>query len=85
MDPRGLFNDSYAIEGITERECRSIFLDWVIGVPAGQDVRSCVKMIHAHYRPRFPFHPMTKILAEGLGKAAHARRRGGKAGKRRPG
>lgn len=85
MDPRGLFDDSFRIKGVTERECRSIFLDWAIGVPAEQDARSWVKLIHAYYRTRFPLHPMTKILAEGLGKATNARGRGRRTAKPRPG
>ena len=27
-DPKGLVRESYAIEGISAGECRSIFIDW---------------------------------------------------------
>ncbi len=81
MDPRGLFGDSYRIEGITEGECRSIFLDWAIGVPVAEDAKRWLGRLYAHYQPLFPDHPMTKVLAEGLEQAATARRRGGRDGR----
>ncbi len=85
MDPRGLFKDSYRIEGITGGECRSIFLDWAIGVPADRDEKVWLKEIHAYYQPLFPDHPMTRVLTEGLGTAGKARRRGGRSGRVPPG
>ncbi|MGB1096749.1 MAG: hypothetical protein ACPG09_09845, partial [Paracoccaceae bacterium] len=32
-DPKGLISEAYNIDGITAGECRSIFLDWALGVP----------------------------------------------------
>lgn len=81
MDKRELFLDSYRIEGITEGECRSIFLDWAIGIPSGQDPKPWLKLIYAHYQPQFPDHPMTKVLHESLGEAERTGRRGGRAGR----
>lgn len=78
IDPRGLFTDSYDIEGITEGECRSIFLDWAIGVPAGQDARDWIKKVLSHFGPLHPAHPMTKVLTEGMGDAPGSGRRGGR-------
>ena len=37
-DPRGLILESYRIEGITEGQCRSIFLDWALGIQLGEDM-----------------------------------------------
>mgnify|MGYP000087492773 CR=1 FL=1 len=37
LDPKGLIEESYKIDGIVAPECRSIFLDWALsyqGVPA---------------------------------------------------
>jgi hypothetical protein len=30
VDPKGLIRESYAIEGITPQECRSILIDWAL-------------------------------------------------------
>ena len=79
MDPRTLFEDSYRIEGITEGECRSIFLDWAIGIPAGQDPKPWLAEILAHYQPLNPDHPMTRVLIASLEEPATPRRRGGRA------
>jgi hypothetical protein len=35
-DPKGLIRESYAIEGISDAECRSIFMDWAMSLPAGK-------------------------------------------------
>ena len=78
LDPRGLIKDSYAIAGITEPQCRSIFLDWAIGVPAGQEMRPMVAELLAIYVGDHPDHPMTGVLRDGLGDAGPARRRGGR-------
>ena len=34
-DPKGLIRESYAIEGISDAECRSIFMDWAMSLPVG--------------------------------------------------
>ena len=31
-DPRGLLFEAYRIDGITSHECKTIFLDWVLGL-----------------------------------------------------
>jgi len=61
-DPRGLIREAYRIEGITPAECRSIFLDWALGLSDG--VTDAARALHAAYAPRFPDHPMTRLLAE---------------------
>lgn len=78
-DPRGLILESYRIEGITEAQCRSIFLDWALGITLGQDMIAKIEELLAHYEPANPDHPMTLVLREGLAKAAEPKRRGGRA------
>ena len=75
-DPKGLMREAYAIEGITPSECRSIFLDWALSLPAGVDANGAIDRILA--RPGLPEdHPMTRILAEGRARMESPRRRGG--------
>jgi hypothetical protein len=77
MDPKGLITESYRIEGITEPECRSVFLDWALSLPVGQEVPGAITEMVARYGGDNPDHPMTRVLREGMGSAAPARRRGG--------
>ncbi|MEO1239257.1 MAG: hypothetical protein AAFW64_06270 [Pseudomonadota bacterium] len=83
LDAKGLIADAYAIDGISEPECRSIFLDWAISVPDGQTPASLLPLLSAHYADRDPDHPMSRVLAEGASQA-HAKpaRRGGAGGRR---
>jgi len=79
IDPRGLIYESYRMEGITPEQCRSVFLDWALGVPAGQDTDEQLRAFMIAYGNENPAHPMTAVLVEGLGKpAATGRRRGGR-------
>lgn len=77
LDPKGLIRESYRIEGIGLPECRSIFLDWAISVPAGTDARALIPDLLALYAPDAPDHPMTQVLREGLAAPATGVRRGG--------
>ena len=36
-DHKGLIREAYRIDGITLPECRSIFLDWALSLPAERD------------------------------------------------
>jgi len=81
IDPRGLIADAYAIDGISEPECRSIFLDWAIGVPRETDAAGLVPVLLAHYGEKDPGHPMSRVLAEGLGRSPTPARRGGRRGR----
>lgn len=81
IDPRGLIGDAYRIDGIGESECRSIFLDWAIGVPQGRDAKSLLPVLLEYYGVAEPDHPMTRVLKEGLGQAGTPRRRGGRRGR----
>lgn len=77
LDARGLIRESYRIDGIGAAECRSIFLDWALGLPDGADPEEARAGVLAHYEPEFPDHPMTEVLREGLGQPGRPRRRGG--------
>ena len=74
-DPRGLIYEAYRIEGLDEVSCRPIFLDWALGVPAGEDTVAHIKTMLDHYEADWPDHPMTGLLRAGLDKMAAPRRR----------
>lgn len=79
-DPKGLIRESYAIEGITPGECRSILLDWALSLPDGAP-NAALDLLIAHYASANPGHPMNDVLQAGLGNADPPRRRGGRAGR----
>ncbi len=76
-DPKGLIREAYRIEMITAAECRSIFLDWALSLPEGQEVREAIAAHLATRAASFPDHPMTQVLRQGLEASARPRRRGG--------
>lgn len=77
LDHKGLILEAYRIDGITEGECRSIFLDWALSLPETQDTRATIEALLARYASDNPEHPMTKVLRQGLESAQAPRRRGG--------
>lgn len=77
LDAKGLIREAYRIEGIAEPECRSIFLDWALSLPDGQDVGAAINIYLSRYAAEFPDHPMTSVLRQGLERAEAPRRRGG--------
>lgn len=79
-DPKGLIREAYRIEGISEPECRSIFMDWALSTPMA-DPRALIADLLARYGADEPGHPMSKVLREGLDTPPKARRRGGRAGR----
>lgn len=80
-DPKGLIRESYRIEGISEAECRSIFLDWALSLAPGTDPCAAMRLAMERYG-HDPEHPMSVVLREGLTRAAAAPvRRGGRAGR----
>ncbi|MGI9395725.1 MAG: hypothetical protein ACR2OY_13840 [Boseongicola sp.] len=81
-DPRGLIHESYRIDGISEAECRSIFLDWAIGVPIDADNEAYVRKLLNQYNAQHPDHPMTTVLRAALEKPERHGRRGGAGGRR---
>jgi hypothetical protein len=78
-DPKGLVRESFAIEGITAAECRSIFLDWVLSLEAGIDPAEAARVLIAAYAIGRPDHPMSAVLKEGLAAPHRPARRGGRA------
>ncbi|KIT17796.1 hypothetical protein [Jannaschia aquimarina] len=75
-DPKGLIREAYSIDGITPGECRSIFLDWALGVedPTG----AIPRLLERHGAEG---HPMTEVLRAGLASPTARGRRGGRAGR----
>ena len=80
-DWKGLVRESYAIEGISEAECKSIFIDWALCLTAGAEPPEALRALIAHYGPANPDHPMTKLLTEALTAPANPQRRGGRMGR----
>ena len=77
LDKKGLIFEAFRIEGINAEQCRSIFLDWALSLPEGQDTQEAIAHFLACYRPHHPDHPMTDVLLQGQAAAARPRRRGG--------
>lgn len=80
-DPKGLVRESYAIEGITPGECRSIFLDWALSLPVGADTSAAIGVLLVQYGADAPDHPMTETLKQGLAAPDAPKRRGGRMGR----
>ncbi len=80
-DPKGLIRESFRIDGITASECRTIFLDWALGVPPGLDAKAEVQALLQQYSHEPADHPMMQTLQAALKDSGPARRRGGRAGR----
>lgn len=80
LDPKALIREAYRIEGISAPECRSIFMDWALGMPMDADMKPLIEALIARYGDARD-HPMTGVLFEGLAKAAPPARRGGRQGR----
>ena len=78
-DPKGLVRESYAIEGITLGECRSIFIDWALSLRAGTETPEALTVLLARYGSAG--HPMTAILEAARAAPEAPRRRGGRIGR----
>jgi hypothetical protein len=79
-DPKGLIREAFRIEGITDAECRSIFVDWALSVTA-PDPREAIATLLARHSDAPADHPMRTVLSEGLVAPPTATRRGGRAGR----
>lgn len=64
-DERGLIHESYNINDITFSDCRSIFLDWLLGLNDELDPKVEINNLYQIYFKKYSDHPMTKILKEG--------------------
>jgi hypothetical protein len=71
-DPRGLIREAYRMD-LSPADCRTIFLDWALGLPNAGPAQ--IAALLAHYGPRHPDHPMSAVLREGL-ESRPPRRRG---------
>jgi hypothetical protein len=69
LDPRGLIREAYRIEGIEGPSCRSIYLDWALGLPADADATAATATLLERYAAHHPDHPMTHVLREGVDRA----------------
>ena len=81
-DPRDLIGEAYRMEGLSPDECRSIFLDWLLGLPAGTDTAAMARILLGRHMPAGEGHPMTAILREAAVETGQAAvRRGGRRGR----
>ena len=77
LDPKGLIREAYRIEGIVDSQCRSIFLDWALSLPDGQDSREAISVLLERYADEPQDHPMTQVLRDGMTRMTAPKRRGG--------
>lgn len=77
LDPKGLIHEAYQIEGITASECRSIFFDWALSLPDGQDTNAALHVLLDRHAKNLPDHPMSVVMQQGLTTMSPPKRRGG--------
>ena len=65
-DPRGLLYEAYRIDGITLADCKTIFLDWALGLDYNIDQIKAVTSALEEYEEDNPKHPMTTVLRDGI-------------------
>ena len=65
-DPRGLLYEAYQIDGITLADCKTIFLDWALGLDYNIDQIKAVTSALKEYEEDNPKHPMTTVLRDGI-------------------
>ncbi|WP_439139364.1 hypothetical protein [Roseicyclus sp.] len=78
IDPKGLIRESFRIDGITDGECRSIFVDWALSL-SGAEPREAISALLARYDDAPITHPMLAVLRAGLEASPKGGRRGGRA------
>ena len=74
-DKIGLIFEAYNIENIDSSSCRIIFFNWLMSLGPKFDQGEAIKELIKHYSPKFPDHPMTKLLIEGIDKNLKIRQR----------
>ena len=74
-DKVGLIFEAYNIMGIDSSSCRIIFFDWLMSLDPSFDQGKAIQELLKYYSPKFPNHPMTKLLKEGIGKNLESRQR----------
>ncbi len=80
-DPKGLVRESYAMEGISEAECKSIFIDWALSLKAGINPIGALRALIAQYALGRDDHPMSLLLTQALLAPSDPKRRGGRRGR----
>ncbi|KJZ20294.1 hypothetical protein [Loktanella sp. S4079] len=78
IDPTGLIRESFRIDGISEAECRTIFLEWAMGLGAEVDPKAAVRTHLDNYRDMPQDHPMITTLTAALDDVRPPKRRGGR-------
>ena len=81
-DEKGLIFESYNIENIDSSSCRVIFFDWLISLDQSINQVEAINELLKAYSPKFPNHPMTELLIEGLNKNLGISRRRVRSSKR---
>ena len=74
-DEKGLIFEAYNIENIDLNSCRTIFFGWIVSLDPSINQWEAINELLEAYSPRFPNHPMTELLSEGLGQNLAIRRR----------
>ena len=74
-DKAGLIFEAYNIKDIDSNSCRIIFFDWLISLDQSINQGEAITELLKAYSSRFPNHPMTGLLMEGLKKNWKIRRR----------
>ena len=74
-DKIGLIFEAYNIKDIDLSSCRIIFFDWLMALDSSFDQDEAIKELLKHYLPKFPDHPMTKLLNEGIDRNLEIRQR----------
>ncbi|WP_338050032.1 hypothetical protein [Pseudooceanicola aestuarii] len=78
IDPKALIREAYAIEGISDDECRSILVDWALSLPEGISQRAALETLVDRHGTTAPDHPMTALLRAGMEAPTNLGRRGGR-------
>lgn len=83
-DSRGLIREAYRIEGIDAGQCRSVFLDWLLGAAETPALPEQIAHLLGQYGTAAPEHPMNVVLRDALSAEPQVKgRRGGWRGRAR--
>ena len=74
-DEKGLIFEAYNIENIDSSSCRTIFFGWLVSLDPSINQAEAINVLLECYSPRFPNHPMTELLIEGLNQNLAIRRK----------
>ncbi|KMW56600.1 hypothetical protein AIOL_001554 [Candidatus Rhodobacter oscarellae] len=81
IDKTQLIKESYRIEGISAEECRTIFVDWALKLPADIVPQEAIAVLYEAYAAAAPDHPMSQVLKDGMVAPTAPKRRGGRRGR----